>query len=56
MAKKIRHTKTGWKQDQAKRSAQKWERGDKAKKIGNPRYKPSTCIRKGKRVKCYRVR
>lgn len=38
------------------RSKQAWERGKGARKIGNPRYKPSTCVRNGKRVKCYRVR
>ena len=43
-------------QDQARRSKQNWERGRGARKIGNPRYKPSTCMRKGRRVKCYRVR
>ena len=43
-------------QDQARRSKQNWERGRGARKIGNPRYKPSTCMRNGKRVKCYRVR
>ena len=42
--------------DQARRSSQNWERGRGAKKIGNPRYKPSTCMRNGKRIKCYRVR
>lgn len=43
-------------QDRARRSSQDWERGVGARKIGNPRYKPSTCIRNGKRVKVYRVR
>jgi hypothetical protein len=42
--------------DMKRRSSQNWERGSKAKKIGNPRYKPSTCLRNGKRVKVYRVR
>ena len=42
--------------DRARRSKQNWERGRGAKKKGNPRYKVSTCMRKGKRVKCYRVR
>jgi len=43
-------------QDRARRSSQNWERGRKARKIGNPRYRPSTCIRNGTRVKVYRVR
>lgn len=43
-------------QDRARRSAEPWERGRGAPKIGNPRYMPSTCMRAGKRVKCYRVR
>lgn len=38
MIKKKRTTRS-WSQDQAKRSKQNWERGRKAKKIGNPRYK-----------------
>jgi hypothetical protein len=42
--------------DQKRRSKQSWERGRGARKIGNPRYRPSTCMRNGKRVKCYRVR
>ena len=42
--------------DDKKRSSEGWERGRKAKKKGNPRYKPSTCMRNGKRVKCYRLR
>lgn len=29
-----------WKQDSKRRSSQSWERGTKARKIGNPRYKP----------------
>lgn len=42
--------------DMKRRSKQRWERGAGARKIGNPRYKPSTCMRNGKRVKVYRVR
>ena len=53
---KIHHTKKGWAADKRKRSSQKWERGKHAKKKGNPRYKPGTCMRKGHRVKCYRLR
>jgi len=52
----IKHTSRGWGQDKRKRSRQPWERGLGAKRKGNPRYKPSTCMRKGKRVKCYRLR
>ena len=36
----IKHTSRGWKQDQAKRSKENWERGRGAKRKGNPRYKP----------------
>ena len=43
-------------QDQVRRSSQAWERGSRARKIGNPRYRPSTCMRNGLKVKCYRVR
>ena len=53
---KIKHTSRGWRKDQQNRSKENWERGRGAKKIGNPRYKPSTTLRNGKRVKCYRVR
>ena len=42
--------------DRRQRSSQSWERGVGARKIGNPRYRPSTCMRNGKRVKVYRVR
>jgi len=56
----IKHTKRGLKADMKRRSAENWERGVGARKIGNPRYKPSTCKKKVKgrykRVKCYRVR
>lgn len=44
------------KQDKARRSSQSWERGRGARKIGNPRYRPSTCMRNGTRVKVYRLR
>ena len=43
-------------QDRIRRSKQSWERGRGARKIGNPRYKPSTAMRNGKRIKVYRVR
>jgi len=43
-------------QDRSKRSSQSWERGRGARKIGNPRYRPSTCMRDGQRVKVYRLR
>jgi hypothetical protein len=52
----IKHTSRGWKQDRAKRSTEKWERGRGAPRKGNPRYRPSTCMRGSKRVKCYRLR
>ena len=42
--------------DMKRRSSQAWERGVGARKIGNPRYRPSTCMRNGVRVKVYRVR
>jgi hypothetical protein len=42
--------------DRRQRSSQSWERGRTAKKIGNPRYRPSTCMRSGQRVKVYRLR
>ena len=42
--------------DRRQRSSEPWERGRKARRIGNPRYKPSTAIRNGKRIKVYRVR
>ena len=42
--------------DDKRRSKENWERGRGARRISNPRYMPSTCIRNGKRVKCYRVR
>ena len=42
--------------DRKLRSKEPWERGKGAKKKGNPRYKPSTCLREGKRIKCYRLR
>ena len=42
--------------DMKRKSAQNWERGKGARKIGNPRYRPSTCMRDGRRVKVYRVR
>lgn len=42
--------------DQTRRSKENWERGKGARKIGNPRYKPSTAMRNGKRIKVYRVR
>ena len=42
--------------DQRQRSSQNWERGRGARKIGNPRYRPSTCMRNGSRVKVYRLR
>lgn len=41
-------SKTAHKQDQARRSAQDWETGRKARRIGNPRFKP--VIRNGRRV------
>lgn len=49
-------TKLGRKLDKAKRSSESWERGRGARRIGNPRYKPSTAMRNGKRIKVYRVR
>jgi len=36
----IHHTKQGLKNDLKRRSAENWERGKGARKIGNPRYKP----------------
>ena len=36
----IKHTSRGLKADMKRRSAENWERGKGAKKIGNPRYKP----------------
>lgn len=44
----IKHTSLGWRRDQIKRSRQNWERGSRARKIGNPRYKPVQ--RKGRKV------
>jgi hypothetical protein len=49
-------TRRSIKADARQRSSQDWERGRTARKIGNPRYRPSTCMRNGKRVKVYRVR
>ncbi len=44
-------------QDRAKRSSEGWERGKKAKKIGNPRYKPVIITDKnGNKRKVYKVR
>jgi hypothetical protein len=51
-----KRTTRGRSQDARRRSKQPWERGRGARRIGNPRYKPSTCIRNGKRVKVYRLR
>ena len=36
----IKHTSRGLKSDMKRRSAENWERGVGARKIGNPRYKP----------------
>ena len=50
-------TTRGIKQDRARRSAQGWERGKKAKKIGNPRYKPVSVMTKhGSMKKVYKLR
>jgi hypothetical protein len=43
--------------DRAKRSSQAWERGKKAPKKGNPRYKPVIVTDKnGKKRKVYKIR
>jgi hypothetical protein len=43
--------------DRAKRSAEGWERGDHARKIGNPRYTPKKVTGKdGVRRKVYCLR
>ena len=47
-------SRQGTRQDQQKRSKQKWERGRGARKIGNPRYKP--VIRNGRKVYILRKR
>jgi len=35
-----KHTRRGLKADMKRRSAENWERGRGARRIGNPRYKP----------------
>lgn len=50
----ISHTKKGWRQDQRRRSKQSWERGRRAKRKGNPRYKPVR--RSGRKVYVLRSR
>jgi len=48
------HTRRGWVQDQRKRSSQPWERGARARRKGNPRFKPVR--RRGRKVYILRRR